>query len=460
MENRVQMLVVENFGSCNMRCTYCFPEHMWQRQGHNGAMAEETYRAIVERTLATTCHDMVDIHIAGGEPLLAGRAWLEMAFGVGREIAACHGKSVTFSLQSNANFITPELARFLVENGVTVGVSLDGPPELNEAVRGNTVRTLEGFRILSEAQGRPPGVIVTVTRCNASRMRDVVDYLDSLGVALFRANQMGATASWNVHAAPRAEEWAQARQDLVAAIVERRGRIMEFNLAQAIPRFVRSVLNDLPPFDLVPGCCAMRCPAGRELMYFDQQGHAYACPRANVTAEARIGHVADQDFAQRWEGAIRGLDAAMVVPPMCAACPAQLICDYGCHAFNVAQGNFFEVNCDATKMYFQFLMAHLDDVARLFLLTSWRAQLKATGDYASLQVGVDPPPHLVGDLAGQLRQKLADRLARQDLVPAILERRYGWRDNLVPLTIPSRPRVGARRVRATATTASAEGGGN
>lgn len=441
MQKQTKMVVIENFGTCNMRCTYCFPEHMWQRQGHRGVISEATFKGTLERIFATTSADSIDVHLAGGEPLLAGQAWLKRAFATGREIADRYGKAVTFSLQTNATMVTSELARFLGEQGITVGVSIDGDYAINEAVRGHTDRTLAGFHRLADAMGRPPGVIVTVTRCNARRMPEVISYLDTLEVVMFRANQMGATASWNAHAAPRAEEWAAARQAIFEEIAARRGRMMEFNLAQAVLKFVRSLLEGASPFQAQPGCCAMRCPAGRELMYFDQQGHGYACPRANVTAEARIGHYGAPDFEVQWDAAIHDLDAAMTVPVECRRCPAQLICDYGCHAFNNAQGNFFEVNCDATKDYFTWVTSHLENTARIFLLTSWREQQKALDDYESVRRGVDLPPVLVDNLTAQLRDRLADRLTQPELNASVLDQRYGWQDERVPVAVLTRRRV-------------------
>jgi uncharacterized protein len=435
------MVVVENFGSCNMRCTYCFPEHMWARQGHSPAISEETYRGIVERTCSMTPAETVHVRFAGGEPLLAGRAWLEMAIGAGRELAASHGKEVVFSLQTNATLVTPELARFLVENGVDVGVSLDGDAEINEQTRGNTERTLRGFEHLSEALGRRPGIIVTVTRCNAGRMRDVIAFLERLGVPHFRANQMGATASWNAHAAPRAEEWAVARKDILEEIAARRGRMMEFNLSQAVLKLVQVLLEGTSPFDRAHGCGAARCAAGRSLLYFDQKGNAYPCPRSNVTPGARIANYADNDFLARWEEAAHGLDDAMSVPADCRRCPAQLVCDYGCHAFNVAQGNFFEVNCDATKEVFEWLEDRIDDVARVFLYAQWRLRLREAGDLEAVAHGIDLPESAIAKLTDVLRKRLAGRLAQPDLEPQILERRFGWRDTLVPLAALTRPRV-------------------
>ncbi|MGY1707508.1 radical SAM protein [Geodermatophilus sp. SYSU D00697] len=450
MPTSTRMAVIENFGTCNMRCTYCFPEHMWQREGHHGVISQDTYVAALHQVFSSTSADSVDLHLAGGEPLLAGQAWLADAFTTARDVASAYRRRVTFSLQTNATMVTEELAAFLAANGVTVGVSLDGDRVINEAVRGSTDRTLAGFARLREAYGgRSPGVIVTVTRCNARRMPEVIAYLDNLDVVLFRANQMGATASWNEHAAPRAEEWAAAKQAIAGDLAQRRGRLMEFNLAQAVTKMVTALLHDAPAFQVQQGCCALRCPAGRELVYFDRQGNAYPCPRANVTPSARIGHVSDLDFELRWEDAARALDLAMQAPQECRACPAQVVCDYGCHAFNQARGNFFEVNCDATKDYYRYLRSHLEETARLFLLVSWREQQKAHGRYEAVRAGIDLPEAAVIELATELDRRLDERAAAPGIDPEVLDRRYGWRRTEVPLAVLDRPRVDGRRSRRT-----------
>jgi len=440
-QRRTRMVVLENFGSCNMRCSYCFPEHLWARQGLSATMSEDTLRGTLELAFDTPGTEPVDVRFAGGEPLLAGHQWLESAFATAREVAARHGKSVTLSLQTNATLVTHELADLLAENDVQVGVSLDGDGTINDITRGKTDRTLRGFSLLTEAYGHVPGVIVTVTRANARRMHDVVAYLESLGVALFRANLMGATASWNAVSAPRAEEWATARQDLLVALAERDGRILEVNVSQAVTKLVGGLLASVPAFDQPRGCCAMRCPAGTELMYFDRQGDAYPCPRANVTPSARVAHYADADFDDRWDGALLDLDAAMAVPDSCATCPAQLVCDYGCHAFNEAEGNFFEVNCDASKAVFGWLPDHLEQVARVFLLSRRRADQRGRQDWAPDRRAATLPDAQVRALAGELSTRLAAFLSAPAIDPSVLDRRYGWSDELVPQRPITRPRV-------------------
>lgn len=435
---RAELVVIENFGSCNLRCAYCFPEHMWARRGHQSVISEEAYRGILELTCSATTAETVHVRFAGGEPLLAGQEWLEAAIATGREIAARHGHGIAFSLQTNATRLTPDLARLLVAEEVDVGISLDGGAEINEQTRGETEATLRGFHALAEALGRPPGIIVTVTRCNARRMREVIAFLEQLGVLHFRANQMGATASWNVHTAPRAEEWATARRDVFEEIVARRGALMEFNLAQGVQKLVRSLLERSSPFGGANGCGSARCAAGRALLYFDRAGTAYPCPRSTVSPDAAIGSYTDADFGASWDAAALELDEAMAVPFDCRSCPAQLLCDYGCHAFNAARGNFFEVNCDTTKEHFEWLAERLDDVARVYLYVQWRRQMREAGDLDGVRRGVELPAGAVEELAALLGERLAERTAELD--PGVLERRYGWRDDLVPAADLTRAR--------------------
>ena len=176
----LEMLVLENFGACNMKCKYCFPEAMWQRDGYSSRMPLDRVAQSVSASLKVPASDVIHIRFAGGEPLLAGLEWLSEAVDICRELVSLSGRRVTFSVQTNATVVTREIAQFLKTNQFEVGVSIDGPMELNELTRGHTTSTLEGFKIIAEALGRPPGVIVTVTKCNAERMGDVIEFLASL----------------------------------------------------------------------------------------------------------------------------------------------------------------------------------------------------------------------------------------------------------------------------------------
>jgi len=60
-----------------------------------------------------------------------------------------------------------------------------------------------------------------------------------------------------------------------------------------------------------------------------------------------------------------------------------------------------------------------------------------------VRAGVDVPNQLVDDLATQLRLRLDRYMTDPDHDERLLDRRYGWRGDQVPVAVLDRPRVGA-----------------
>lgn len=412
----IAMLVVENVGACNMKCRYCFPEIMWQREGNTPRMPLDRFRDILVQTLSLPTNHTLNIRFAGGEPLLAGVDWLRNAVAIARDVASHYDVRVTFSVQTNGTCVTDEIADFLVANRFEVGVSLDGPPELNERTRGRTHDTLNGLRTLATAFGRPPGVIVTVSQCNALRMADVVDYLDSLGILFFRANLVGAVSA---HIAPTAEEWATSRRDILRAIAEKRGRILEYNLEETI-RKLRSWLDGSDESTSSGfGCHGMRCPAGDRLLYFAQRGHAHPCPRANVHEDGAFSSHVSTSFRADWNEMNRRLDVEMDYKS-CRRCPARIACDFGCHAFNSATSPYFAVNCGASKLFFGALEENPSLLGMVSQYIDWRDMLRTQGGFRQASAGMDVDRNAVAVFTACLRRRMSEWMTSEDVDPAIL----------------------------------------
>jgi len=82
-------------------------------------------------------HDKHDAHITfhGGEPLLGGVQHLEMLSSVIAETFADSGINVGISMQSNGLLFTPEIGDLMLARRISMGISLDGPPEVNDLYR-------------------------------------------------------------------------------------------------------------------------------------------------------------------------------------------------------------------------------------------------------------------------------------------------------------------------------------
>jgi|694.fasta_scaffold74559_3 uncharacterized protein len=380
---------------------------MWEREGRKKSIDKFLLQEILDRVLPEINSATVDIRFAGGEPTLAGADWLTRAFELCREIGDKWGKDISFSMQTNGTQITPDLAALLAKNKVTVGISLDGPPHINELTRGNTEATLRGFAHLANAFGYSPGVIVTVSKTNVTHLPMVIDYLRSLEVHYFRANLMGASRKDASQLVPTSIEWALARLDLLSTISKHEGRIIEHNTSVMTKSLVSSALisNDIAMLGGCGGCNDIRCPAGSSLLYFDQSGNAYPCPRSNTSVNGSFAHIHDDLFFKHWEHEITRLDKAMKdFNDECLNCPAQLVCDYGCHAFNISQDNFFLTNCKASKIAYAKLSDYLESVATVFYLTLWRDSIRGNQSGPnSIEAGFRPDSKLVADLTCKLK---------------------------------------------------------
>lgn len=149
------MLDIEINTVCNLRCKTCFVDG-YHRFDTPIAMPRERVRAIME---AGRERFGGTLHLMGGEPFLHPDL-LEIisdgfALGFTDVLINTNGTRMDAAMAT-------KLAAF---PAVDILVSLDGPEELNDEIRGRGVyqRALTTIRLLSEA-GLQPSVMVTVTR--------------------------------------------------------------------------------------------------------------------------------------------------------------------------------------------------------------------------------------------------------------------------------------------------------
>jgi uncharacterized protein len=129
MLSRRITLIIKVTNACDMKCKYCFIEP----SVFSKTMRRETAQRVVHAFLDSPYFESVNFVWHGGEPLLRGRSFFEEIFA---EQRACGGRvAYTNSTQTNATHLDDDLLEFLLANDVSIGLSLDGPPELSNASR-------------------------------------------------------------------------------------------------------------------------------------------------------------------------------------------------------------------------------------------------------------------------------------------------------------------------------------
>lgn len=170
---------------CNIKCRYCYQN--LQRDANNIAVDYD-----LDRIKAAIEADGQPFTLFGGEPLMVPLATLEKLWSWG---FAQFGRN---SVQTNGVLITRRHITLFKKYNVHVGISLDGPGELNRARWAGTERNTERatqkthkvIHALCEAD-IVPSIIVTLHRANASNealpiMESWFRRLDGIGVKSVR----------------------------------------------------------------------------------------------------------------------------------------------------------------------------------------------------------------------------------------------------------------------------------
>jgi uncharacterized protein len=166
---------------CNLRCEYCYQNP--QRDAGNLSSSYD-----IELMKDAIKAEGGPFALFGGEPLLVPARDLENLWSWGLKEFGYN------TVQTNGSLISEEHIRMFKAYRVGVGISVDGPGELNdvrwqgslERTRSATARTERAIELLCDA-GIPPSLIITLHRANAvgDRLRALLDWfpgLESRGV--------------------------------------------------------------------------------------------------------------------------------------------------------------------------------------------------------------------------------------------------------------------------------------
>ncbi len=134
----LQTLVLNLTNQCNLACTYCYEfgeDKVATPEGKPKFMDIETAKTSVNLLFDQSAgRENVHITFFGGETLM-NFPLLKSVVSYANEQAAAQGRSIDFSLTTNATLLTPAIIEFLSDNNIGVTVSMDGPPELHDKLR-------------------------------------------------------------------------------------------------------------------------------------------------------------------------------------------------------------------------------------------------------------------------------------------------------------------------------------
>jgi uncharacterized protein len=184
--------IIKVASRCNLNCSYCYvynkADTAWRERP--ALMSKETFVATVERIrrhCLLTGQKRVLISFHGGEPTLVGSARFGWMCALARERLRS-AADVTLLIQTNGTRLDSSWLAVLREHEVEVGVSLDGPKEINDVFRvdrkgrGSYEAVMRGIEKLRDYE--LPFAILSVVQPGADPLRTHHHFLDLSPVSI------------------------------------------------------------------------------------------------------------------------------------------------------------------------------------------------------------------------------------------------------------------------------------
>lgn len=316
---KIKNLVLSLTGQCNFACRYCYAaEHNKEK------MSVATALAAVKMALGSLPQgEKFIIQFSGGEPLLNFKTLQAVV-----DFVQKNNVPAVLQVQTNASLITDEIAKYLFQNKVAIGVSLDGKPSVNDKLRltkdgkGATNLILHGLEVLRR-NNIACGLTCVVTADNVEELAGIVEMayfvgnVRKIGFDLLRGQGRGSGLT------PPSEQQMLKSMEKVYAKVDLLAKLAGYKIIISQQERARMLCTE--SCRQFGHCYAMN----GEAAFVDATGKIYACSSLVGDENFYIGNVAS------------GLDVALVEKiskkisesmHFCKECPDFKLCGGGCFA--------------------------------------------------------------------------------------------------------------------------------
>ena len=320
---------------CNLACKYCYA-------GNYTSLAEQrrTVDAELQKNMSNVfCfidklsdyqQGKVDILFHGGEPTLASPELL-------REIALYARKidnNAKISIQTNGTLISDKLIDIFKEFHMTVGISIDGPPEVNDKNRifsnGDGTADLI-IRNIKKLQGEkvPVGGLITFTNEN-------VEYAEKIYL-MFR--DLGIGFSFNPLFIPETEVGvSQLEQRKYAkAICEMFDLWINDQGSNIGIRPFERILTGMVDHEVGLPVCSYSQNCAEDILTLDVDGQVYSCNRLAGMKEFSYGYITDININEKISNCIFANRWDYLKENDCKDCKISMLCYGGCPSHSHAK---------------------------------------------------------------------------------------------------------------------------
>ncbi|HET9766629.1 MAG TPA: radical SAM protein, partial [Thermoanaerobaculia bacterium] len=314
---------------CNLACSYCHVDVVPPDAGSGFDLSQPVADAIVEFALNSPAPTLA-FEFQGGESLLNGEV-LRYMIPMIQRACAVEDRKAEISIQTNGTLLNPRWMELFQQHGVTLGTSIDGPPELHDAQRRRWNGSGSYDAVARNAERFDVPMLPTVTRLSLPYWQEIVDRQLAGG-----AQSITFQNVYPINAAAR--NWEQvglemdeflACYDLVVQYLRSRWRSgyypLERRFRLALEKLARRRDVGYPDF-------ANPCGMAHGQIAYHTNGDVYTCDEGRDFPEFRLGNVLTSSYDEVVFGPTLRRLKSLSIPndteclscayrPVCSTCP-------------------------------------------------------------------------------------------------------------------------------------------
>lgn len=344
---------------CNLKCTYCYYNHLNQRPDDTRIMPRSVIESFIRQYLEIFDGQVVFVW-HGGEPMLAGLDFFRDVI----EIENAYKNEthiITNAIQTNGILINEEWAQFFRRENFRVSLSVDGIPIVHDkfrkniAERGTSDIVAQAIATLRQ-EGIEPNVLQTITKHSLPFLKESFDFfINSLKLHNWGINVFRDIEQTN----PLMKEESINNEDYYYIITTIFNCWVEKNDPSIIIREIEDY--SLAALGKTPDTCSMsgNCTS---FITFDWDGTVYPCCD-NIVSDKNVTprNLANESLIEilNSNSRIRLAEKINALPARCHTCDLLQVCYNGC---TYHRENGFNPYCEANRRIVQYFKNILSSV--------------------------------------------------------------------------------------------------